>query len=64
VREMKDRVKNRKARHGRRLPSRAPEPPALDVAVRRVPVKPSGNSLRHGLPNHARRTRGDSRRTR
>jgi putative sigma-54 modulation protein len=40
VREMKDRVKNRKARHGRRLPSRGTEPAPLDVAVRRVPVKP------------------------
>ncbi len=40
VREMKDRVKNRKARHGRRLPSRAEGPAPLDVVVRRVPVKP------------------------
>jgi putative sigma-54 modulation protein len=40
VREMKDRVKNRKVRHGRRLPSRAEEPAPLDVVVRRVPAKP------------------------
>ena len=40
VREMKDRVKNRKVRHGRRLPSRAAAPAPLDVVVRRVPVKP------------------------
>src|SRR5262249_49647484 len=42
VREMKDRVKNRKARHARRRGSetRADAAAALDVAVRRVPVKP------------------------
>jgi putative sigma-54 modulation protein len=40
VREMKDRVKNRKTRHGRRLPSREEAPAPLDIVVRRVPVKP------------------------
>jgi putative sigma-54 modulation protein len=42
VREMKDRVKNRKARHARRPgPSpRAGEAPSLDVFVRRVILKP------------------------
>jgi putative sigma-54 modulation protein len=42
VREMKDRVKNRKARHARRPGLALPpgEPAALDVTVRRVPLKP------------------------
>src|SRR5215510_14882594 len=42
VREMKDRVKNRKARHARRPgpATRAAEAPALGVIVRRVPLKP------------------------
>ena len=40
VREMKDRVKNRKARHARRLPSRVDAAAPLDLVVRRVPVKP------------------------
>lgn len=42
VREMKDRVKNRKARHARRPgpAARRGEPATLDVAVRQVPLKP------------------------
>jgi putative sigma-54 modulation protein len=41
VREMKDRVKNRKARHARRPgPAAPPGAAALDITVRRVPVKP------------------------
>jgi putative sigma-54 modulation protein len=42
VREMKDRVKNRKARHARRPgPAARPGRPApLDVVVRQVPLKP------------------------
>jgi ribosome hibernation promoting factor len=40
VREMKDRVKNRKGRHARR-PGTSPEvAPTLDVIVRRMPLKP------------------------
>ena len=40
VREMKDRVKSRKGRHARR-PGTPPEvAPALDVIVRRMPLKP------------------------
>jgi ribosome hibernation promoting factor len=42
VREMKDRVKNRKVRHARRPGpgARPAEAPALDITVRRVPLKP------------------------
>jgi ribosome hibernation promoting factor len=44
VREVKDRVKNRKGRGGRRLPSTsaaaARGPAAADVVVRRIPLKP------------------------
>ncbi len=49
VRELKDRVKNRKGRGGRRAPAATPsrEPAALDVVVRRVPLKPM--SLREAV---------------
>lgn len=42
VREMKDRVKNRKARHGRRpgVGAREGVVPPVDIVARRVPLKP------------------------
>jgi len=40
VREMKDRVKNRKVRHARRPGPRPGEPAPLDIVVRQVPLKP------------------------
>jgi len=40
VREMKDRVKNRKVRHARRPGPRTGEPAPPDIVVRQVPLKP------------------------
>jgi putative sigma-54 modulation protein len=40
VREMKDRVKNRKGRRTRRAVAAPDERPALEVLVRRLPLKP------------------------
>jgi putative sigma-54 modulation protein len=40
VREMKDRVKNRKGRDARRPGAAPDEQPALDLLVRRLPLKP------------------------
>jgi putative sigma-54 modulation protein len=40
VREMKDRVKNRKGRHARRPGPISVERPTLEIPVRRLPLKP------------------------